>query len=234
MVPGQLMVVLGWKRILPRQQVPGCRLFVACGQPAPRVRPVQRQRSYFRTIVAPLRLVNLRHQDFGHAMAGTRVSKHRGRPLHSQAEACLRPTSGGFLPNEFSDRETSDGRPPGRCENCRNECDRPGAGRHHDPCGHGRGSHPHRPCGRRLLQWRRQQARPWPPQYRHRPEEARRDRSPAEVDRRSRRADRRLPPRRDGAPGHGAGRVPGTQSETGLRPHDRLGPERPAGADRRP
>ena len=49
---------------------------------------------------------------------------------------------------------------------------------------------------------------------------------------RRRRADRRLPPRRDGAPGPGPGRAAGAQPAPGLRPHDRLGPGRPAGAGR--
>ena len=40
---------------------------------------------------------------------------------------------------------------------------------------------------------------------------------------------RRLPPRRDRAPGPGPGGLPWRESATGLWPHDRLGPERPLG-----
>ena len=49
-----------------------------------------------------------------------------------------------------------------------------------------------------------------------------------------RRADRRLSSRRDGAAGARARRRAGAQSAPGLRPHDRMGPGRPAGAGRRP
>ena len=52
-------------------------------------------------------------------------------------------------------------------------------------------------------------------------------------DRRRRHADRGLPPRRGRAPGPGPGRLPCAQPGPGLRPHDRLRPERPAVAGRR-
>ena len=54
------------------------------------------------------------------------------------------------------------------------------------------------------------------------------------ADRRGRRADRRLPSRRHGTAGARARGGAGPQSAPGLRPHDRLGPGRPAGAGRRP
>ena len=49
-----------------------------------------------------------------------------------------------------------------------------------------------------------------------------------------RRADRRLSSRRDGAARARPRRGAGAQSAPGLRPHDRMGPGRPAGAGRRP
>ncbi|KAK0330356.1 hypothetical protein LTR94_033164, partial [Friedmanniomyces endolithicus] len=49
--------------------------------------------------------------------------------------------------------------------------------------------------------------------------------------REGRRCDhRRVPPRRDGTVGAGAGRAAGRQSAAGIRPHDRLGPDRADGA----
>ena len=67
-----------------------------------------------------------------------------------------------------------------------------------------------------------------------RPEAARRRRGRAAPGRAGRRADRGLPPRRDGAPRPRARRLPRAQSAARLRPHDRLGPGRPARAGRRP
>ena len=63
-----------------------------------------------------------------------------------------------------------------------------------------------------------------------RPEATRRDGRGDGARGRRRRADRRQPPRRDGAPRPRAGRLRRAQSAAGLRPHDRLGPERAAGA----
>ena len=66
-------------------------------------------------------------------------------------------------------------------------------------------------------------AQPRPPLDRHRPEEPRRRRGPAQARRVGRRPHRGLPARRDGAPRHRPRRLPGPQPEARVRSHDRAG-----------
>ena len=108
---------------------------------------------------------------------------------------------------------------------------RDAAGRH----GRRRGAHrPHRSQwpGRADGQALRHQ-RPQPPLGGAGPEVARRPRRGAAADRRRRHPDRGFPPRRGRAAGAGPGRLPCDQSGPGLRPHDRLRPERADVAGRR-
>ena len=77
-------------------------------------------------------------------------------------------------------------------------------------------------------------AQPQPPLGLGRPAEEGRHRGRAAPDRQGRRHDRAVPSRRRRAPRPRPRRLPRAQSEAGLRPHDRLGPGRPARQGGRP
>ncbi len=111
----------------------------------------------------------------------------------------------------------------------------PGPHAAHDPGRPGRRRDPHRPARRPATHRRPDRpAQPRPPERRPRPQAPRRRGHRPRPGRDRRRAARGTPPRYDGAARPRPRRVPGPQPAAGLRADDRLGPGRPARADRRP
>ena len=115
---------------------------------------------------------------------------------------------------------------------------RPGTVLRHAAGRHGRRSGAHRPQGQKRLggplRPRQGHPQPRPARHRARPQAPGWPRHRARSGGPGRGADRGFPPRRDGAPRPRTGDLPGAQSASGIRPHDRLGPERAAGPQRRP